>query len=760
MWEYFWNYSPSFESESTLQPPENQSQFQSPPNPIPAFLPDSPNTTFPTIYPPNLSNPSPSGFTPNLSSPNPSNPHAILSQDTVVPTQSNPPILSPTFPNLDQNNSDHLSLNAAGPHIVVSTSPDSSSPAPPNFMPHPTPINLDMQTAGGEKVQPFPLHFSRKKFSKRKNKVPDNNQTHQDSDSNPVSEIYVEGEKPLETRNAESELDTPIAKRKGVRSCTQHPISKFVTYAHLSKPVQALVTNLSSEELPTSIQEAWANPNWKHAIMEEMRALEKNGTWEVVPKPKDKVPVGCRWVFTIKYKADGEIERYKARLVAKGYAQTYGIDYQETFAPVAKMNTVRVLLSLAANQDWPLQQLDVKNAFLNGDLKEEVYMELPPGFENRNMEGQVCKLRKSLYGLKQAPRAWFDKFTKALRQQEYVQAHSDHTLFFRHRNGKITILIVYVDDIILTGDDSEEIERLKRNLALEFEMKDLGKLRYFLGMEVARNKTGISVSQRKYVIDLLQETGMLGCKPVDTPMDPNVKLELNGNGTPVDKGRYQRLVGKLIYLSHTRPDIAFSVSCVSQFMHSPSEEHMDAVYRILRYLKGIPGKGLFFKKNENRGIEVFTDADWAGSINDRRSTSGYCSFVWGNLVTWRSKKQTVVARSSAEAELRSAAHGVCEALWLKMLLEELKVSVTAPLKIFCDNKAAINISHNPLHHDRTKHIEVDRHFIKEKIEEGTICVVYVPTSEQTADILTKGLFRPTFEKLVDKLGMYNLYNSA
>ena len=208
-----------------------------------------------------------------------------------------------------------------------------------------------------------------------------------------------------------------------------------------------------------------------------------------------------------------------------------------------------------------------------------------------------------------------------------------HTLFYRHKDGKSTILIVYVDDIILPGNDTMEMTRLKSRLATEFEIKDLGPLRYFLGMEVARNKKGISVTQRKYVLDLLKETGMLGCKPVDTPIDSIPKTGGNKDGIPVDTGRYQRLVGKLIYLSHTRPDIAFAVSVVSQHMHAPCEEHMEVVLRIVKYLKGSPGKGLFFNKHETRSIEGFTDADWAGSVEDRRSTSGYCTFVWGNLVT-------------------------------------------------------------------------------------------------------------------------------
>ncbi|XP_050107769.1 uncharacterized mitochondrial protein AtMg00810-like [Malus sylvestris] len=239
-----------------------------------------------------------------------------------------------------------------------------------------------------------------------------------------------------------------------------------------------------------------------------------------------------------------------------------------------------------------------------------------------------------------------------MRAFGYRQSNSDHTLFLKRQNGKLTSLIVYVDDMVVTGNDPEECAALQRYLSTEFEMKDLGSLKYFLGIEVSISSSGIFLSQRKYIIDLLHETGMSACQPVATPLEEGLKLSVDPNQVPVDKGSYLRLVGCLMYLAHTRPDLAYALSVVSQYMHDPGEQHMNAVMRILRYLKGSPGKGILFKRNNHFSVEGYTDADWAGSIDDRRSTSGYFTFVGGNLVTWRSKKQNVVARSSEEAEYR------------------------------------------------------------------------------------------------------------
>ncbi|PNX83829.1 beta-galactosidase [Trifolium pratense] len=539
----------------------------------------------------------------------------------------------------------------------------------------------------------------------------------------------------------------------------KYPMSHYVSNQNLSESNKSFANQLSVISIPNSVQDALADPKWKAAMNEEMNSLQKNETWDLVDCPKGKKPVGCRWVYTVKYKPDGEIERYKARLVAKGYTQAYGIDYTETFAPVAKINTVRVLLSLAANFDWPLQQFDVKNAFLHGELLEEVYMDLPPGCNKSERHAQkVCKLKKSLYGLKQSPRAWFGRFTKSMIAFGYVQSNSDHTLFLKKQQGKITALIIYVDDMVVTGNDPEERKALQEHLSREFEMKDLGFLKYFLGIEVSRSKKGIFLSQRKYALDLLQETGMSACQPATSPMEEGLKLHNITDQVSCDKGRYQRLVGKLMYLAHTRPDLAYALSIVSQFMHNPCEQHMNAVMHILRYLKSAPGKGILFTKNEkHEDIDVYTDADWAGALDDRRSTSGYFSFVGGNLVTWRSKKQNVVARSSAEAEFRGMALGLCEALWLKHLLEDLGYPQRQPIHLYCDNKAACDIAHNPVQHDRTKHVEVDRFFIKEKLDAKILELPKIRSEDQLADMLTKAVSSKVFLKYLHKLGMDDIY---
>ena len=396
---------------------------------------------------------------------------------------------------------------------------------------------------------------------------------------------------------------------------------------------------------------------------EEMRALIQNQTWEVVDLPKGKKRVGCKRVYTLKCKSDGSLNRYKARLVATGYTQTYGLDYQETFAPVAKMNTIRILISLAVNLDWPLYQYDIKNAFLHGNLKEEIYMKYPPRYEGVKNEGKVCKLQKALYGLKQSPRAWFGRFSQAMKTLNYQQCNGEHTLFFKHASqGLITILIVYVDDIIITGSNAKEIRDLEQHLTKNFDVKQLGPLKYFLGIEFARSSEGILMTQQKYILELLKETKHINCHTNETPIEANKKLVVLESDPKIELSSYQKLIGKLLYLAHTRPDICYTVNVLSQFMHSSRNSHFQAANRVLRYLKGTSGLGITYQESGKLDLILYTDSDFAGSRVDYSSTTGYCTFFGGNLVTWRSKKQSVVSKSSTEAEFRAMSKGIDEVM--------------------------------------------------------------------------------------------------
>ncbi|KAK2968669.1 hypothetical protein RJ640_004028 [Escallonia rubra] len=333
-------------------------------------------------------------------------------------------------------------------------------------------------------------------------------------------------------------------------------------------------------------------------------------------------------------------------------------------------------------------------------------------------------------------------------------------VFYRKSNAGVILLVVYVDDIVITGDDCTGITSLKKFLQTKFHTKDLGQLKYFLGIEVTRSKKGIFLSQRKYVLDLLVETGKAGAKPCNTPMNPSVHLTKDDGDRLDDPEKYRRLVGKLNYLIVTRPDIAYAVSTVSQFMSEPTVKHWAALEQILCYLKGAPGLGLLYSNHGHSYIECFSDADWAGSKLDRNSTTGYCVFVGGNLVSWKSKKQSVVSRSSAESEYRAMAQSTCEVMWICHQLEEISLKPPLPAKLWCDNQAARHIASNPVYHERTKHIEVDCHFIREKIQENLISTSYVKTGEQLGDILTKSLNGTRVEYLCNKLGMINIYAPA
>ncbi|KAH1134015.1 hypothetical protein GYH30_012429 [Glycine max] len=492
----------------------------------------------------------------------------------------------------------------------------------------------------------------------------------------------------------------------------------------------------------------------------ELQALQSNDTWRLTPLPPHKTAIGCRWIYKIKHRADGSIERYKARLVAKGYTQMEGLDYLDTFSPVAKLTTVRLLLALAALNQWHLRQLDVNNAFLHGELDEEVYMQVLPGLSVPNSQ-MVCRLQHSLYGLKQASRQWFTKLLGLLTSHGFKQSHSDHSLFLCFTGSITTILLVYVDDIILTGNSDSEIQDVIMLLDQTFKIKDLGNLKYFLGLEIARSSSGIHLCQRKYALDILSDSGMLGCRPNATPMDYSTKLQA-ATGTPLSaeaSSSYRRLVGRLIYLTNTRPDITYAVQQLSQYMSSPTSAHLQAAYRVLWYLKGTPGSGIFLSATGTPQLRAFSDSDWAGCQDSRKSTTGFMVYLGSSLISWQSKKQSTVSRSSSEAEYRALASTTCELQWLTYLLQDFRLKFTKPATIYCDNQSAIQISINPVFHERTKHIEIDCHIVRQKVTMGLLKLLPVSSSLQLADIFTKALPPTVFQNLCNKLGMMNIHSS-
>ena len=361
---------------------------------------------------------------------------------------------------------------------------------------------------------------------------------------------------------------------------------------------------------PQSYNIASKDPNWIEAMDAEIKALEVNNTWILTNLPQDKTSIGCKWVYKIKHRSDGSIERYKARLVARGYTQIEGQDYLDTYSPVAKLTTVRLLLALAIVNRWYLKQLDVDNAFLHGDLNEEMYMVLPPSMQS-DKPRQVCKLQRSLYGLKQASRQWYARLSSFLISHGYNQSTSNYSLFLKHESKSITALPVYVDDIVLSGNDLIEIRNITQLLDNAFKIKDLGDLKFFLGFEVARTPTGINLCQRKYALDILNDTGMLGSKIVSTPSNYTTRLhQLSGSSISVaDASSYRRLIGRLIYLTNTRPYITYVMQHLSQFVAAPTSAHQKSSFRILRYIKRSPGAGIFLSADSNIHLKGFSDSD-------------------------------------------------------------------------------------------------------------------------------------------------------
>lgn len=405
------------------------------------------------------------------------------------------------------------------------------------------------------------------------------------------------------------------------------------------------------------------------------------------------------------------------------------------FSPVVKAATIRLILSIVVSRGWSLRQLDVQSAFLHGVLDEEVYMHQPPGYADKVHPSYVCKLDKALYGLKQAPRAWYARLCRKLKDLGFIPSRADTSLFYYNKGGLSLFVLVYVDDIIVASSSQAVTDALLKDLQGDFALKDLGNLHYFLGIEVKQLEDGLLLSQQRYATEILGKAKMKNCKPVDTPLSITEKLSV-AEGTklgPEDSTKYRSMVGALQYLTLTRPDLSFVVNKVCQFLHAPTTTHWSAVKRILRYVQGTCGLGLKIRKSKSMMVSSFSDADWAGCVDDRRSIGGFAVFLGDNLISWCARKQATVSRSSTEAEYKALANATVEMMWVQKLLTELKVPHPPAARLWCDNLGAKYLSANPIFHARTKHIEIDFHFVRERVAQKLLDIRFINTGDQLAD---------------------------
>ncbi|KAG8485491.1 hypothetical protein CXB51_021304 [Gossypium anomalum] len=546
--------------------------------------------------------------------------------------------------------------------------------------------------------------------------------------------------------NTEStpQISTKIENR--VASSPQYSIAKNRTKREIKPPKKYaeadlvayalnVAEDIDANQEPSNYSEAIScedSEKWMFAMQEEMESLHKNKTWDLVKLPKGKKTVRCKWVFKKKEGTPGvEEPKYKARLVAKGYSQVPGVDFTDVVSPVVKHSSIRALLGIVAMHDLELEQLDVKTAFLHGELEEDIYMQQPEGFTVSEKEDYVCLLKKSLYGLKQSPRQ-------------------------KNNDGSFVYLLLYVDDMLIAAKDKGEIRKVKAQLSEEFEMKDLGPAKKILGIEILRDRktSKLYLSQKGYIEKLLCRFNMRSAKPVSTPLAAHFRLSSTLSPQSDDEIEYMShvpyssAVGSLMYaMVCSRPDLSYAVSAVSRYMANPGKEHWKAVQWILRYLRGTTDVCLQFGRTED-GVIGYVDADFAGDLDRRRSLTGYVFTIGGCAISWKATLQTTVALSTTEAEYMAITEACKEAIWLKGLFNKLNEDLQIST-VFCDSQSAIFLTKDQMFHERTKHIDVRYHFVRDIIARGDIVVSKISTHENPADMMTKSLPITKFEHCLD-----------
>jgi transposase InsO family protein len=558
------------------------------------------------------------------------------------------------------------------------------------------------------------------------------------------------------------------AVKKAIKQMTQAQ-GNASTLSHAALIAQA--QDLFPSDDPASHAQAMSGPNavdWKKAEEEEMKSIAMNKTWTTCKLPAGKRAIQCKWVYKIKRDENGQPIKFKARLVAKGFTQREGLDYEETYAPVARFSSIRLLLDIVAFYDMEIHQMVVKTAFLNGDLEHEIYMCQPEGHQVEGQEQLVCKLNKSLYGLKQAGRSWYEKIDAALLRFDFTRLATDNCIYIKRSNDYCIIIALYVDDLLILSNSIPKLQQFKQELASTFEMMDMGEARFILGIKIDRNrsKKTLSISQAEYINKVLANHNMTECdsKSSTTPMEVGLKLTASGSMIEsdetrvVDTKRYQAAVGSLMYaMLGTRPDVAFSVGKLARFCNAPREQHWKALKRVMRYLACTKDYSLIYQgrvgSSEEPTVIGHCDSGWGNDIQDRRSTTGYVFTMAGGAISWQSKRQATTALSSVEAEYMATTHATKEAIWWRMVLKQLGFGVTEPTTIYSDSQGSIALTKNPGHHSRSKHIDIQYHLIREHVADGSIELIYMSTQDLIADVLTKPLARDRHHKLIKGFGI-------
>uniref|UniRef100_A0AAV1VJJ4 Integrase catalytic domain-containing protein n=1 Tax=Peronospora matthiolae TaxID=2874970 RepID=A0AAV1VJJ4_9STRA len=528
----------------------------------------------------------------------------------------------------------------------------------------------------------------------------------------------------------------------------------------IAEAVLAYAASIDTVDLPTTYAQAIASEDstqWREAMDAELLSHKRNDTWTLVPRGTAIRTIGCRWVFAKKRDQNGRVVRFKSRLVAKGFKQKYGVDFFETYSPVANMNSIRVVLSVCAAFAYQMEQLDADTAFLNSELEDRVYMEVPIGVENA--QNYVCQLNKAIYGLKQAASAWNKTIHRVFLGYGFKSCGADQCVYVKRSKSNFIYVCLYVDDMIIAAKTSDEIDDVKNALKSVFKMKELGPAKFILGMEIDHNMTAgtLMIKQTRYIDDVAKRFGQENAKSVDNPCATGLKLSKSQSPATDEERRkmqsrpYRSLIGCLLYITTcTRPDISFVVTQLSRFLENPGAQHWNAAIRVLRYLKTTRQHGIIYKGGTGSvTAEAYSDADWGSNLDDRRSVSGVMIMIGNAPVVFKSKFQRTVALSSAEAEYMALSLCVQEVLWTRAILTDMGMVQMNATQIWEDNQGAIALAQNAGYHARTKHVDIRHHFIRETIEDRTVAVAYVDTKHQLADILTKALGSKTFKFLRD-----------